>query len=167
MLIFQRVILLLIVQLSVLPLGHAASIHIEAKDAFIYDTWLPENGTTVDLLVSVSDYNHSSGEIQFRFTEVSNWPGTCMNAGTGTKQDLCLYGQSKDVFASVADARAGTKLSNVSTAHLTWETRADGTTQARFSYTSDAKIPDTFTIGLEVTCERGLWRVRHAPSPPL
>ncbi len=133
--------------------SHAAAIRIHAKDTSIYDTWLPENGNTLELLVSVTGAP-SEGEIQFHFTEVSNWPGTCMNAGTGTKQDLCIYNeQTTSVFASVGAARAENPLSPINTNHLTWETRTDGTTEARFSWTSDAKLPGTFTISVTVTSE--------------
>jgi len=154
-----------ILLLCFVKLAHSAEISIEPKDATTFDTWLPQDGNTVDLLVTVSDYDDSDGEIQFRFTEVSNWPGTCMNdrlyrtSGTDangnpiSKQDLCLYGQSKDVFLSVANARSGTALS-VRKLQLTWEVQADGTTEARFSWTSDADIPvGGFTIGVTVTCE--------------
>jgi len=117
-----------ILLLCVVPLAHsAASVSIEAKNTqtFNLNTWLPAAGDTVDLLVSVSGYTHSHGEIQFYFTEVSNWPGTCMNSTeTETQQDLKIYNkrgkeQSTAVFSSVANARAGTALSVVP-AHLTW-----------------------------------------------
>ena len=157
----KKALILVLLLMQHVTLAHAASIHIEAKDAFIYDTWLPENGTTVDLLVSVSDYNHSSGEIQFRFTEVSNWPGTCMNAGKtqDTKQDLCIYGQSDLVFSSVGDAKSQTALGNVrktvdGKSVMGWDSIAsDGTTQVRFFWTSDANLPDRFTIRVTVSCE--------------
>ena len=136
-------------------LASAASISIQAKAASTYDGWLPENGNTLDLLVSVSDYNHSEGELQFSFTEVSNWPGYCMNAGTGTKQDLCLYGaaQKKEVFSSISDAQNGTRAPGYNASHLTWETQSDGRTKARVSWTSDANLPRDFTIALTITSE--------------
>jgi len=156
--------LVFILLLCVVPLADSASISIVGKATETTETtkafnvWLPQDGDTVDLLVSVSGYTHSHGEIQFYFTDVSNWPGTCMNStDTETQQDLKIYNkrgkeQSSQVFASVADARAGTALSVVP-AHLTWETQADGTTRARFSWTSSANMPSTFTIGVTVTCE--------------
>jgi len=119
--------LVFILLLCVVPLAHAASISIEPKYPTIFDTWLPKAvspGNTVDLLVSVSGYTHSHGEIQFYFTEVSNWPNTYMNSTeTETQQDLKIYDkrgkeQSSQVFLSVADARAGT-MASVNTAYLT------------------------------------------------
>jgi len=163
--------LVFILLLCVVPLAHSASISIVGKETQTTQTtkafndWLPADGNTVDLLVTVSDYGHSDGEIQFHFTEVSNWPRTCMNGGpnrtSGTannkaisKQDLCLYGQPSQVFASVADARAGRR---ATVKHLTWEpspSRQDGTTDLRVSWTSSANMPPGgFTIVVTVTCE--------------
>jgi len=153
--------LVFILLLCVVPLAHAASISIEAKNTqtFNLNTWLPSAGDTVDLLVSVSGYTHSHGEIQFYFTEVSNWPRTYMNStDTDTQQDLKIYNkrgkeQSTAVFSSVANARADTALSTADASYLTWETQENGTTRARFSWTSSANMPSTFTIGVTVTCE--------------
>jgi len=164
--------LVFILLVCVVPFAYSASISIVGKETqttqttTAFNDWLPQDGNTVDLLVTVSDYgNNSDGEIQFRFTEVSNWPGTCMNdrlyrtSGTVnnkaiSKQDLCLYGQSKDVFLSVADARAGRR---ATVKHLTWEpspSRQDGTTDLRVSWTSSANMPPGgFTIVVTVTCE--------------
>jgi len=157
-----------ILLVCVVPFAYSASISIVGKETqttqttTAFNDWLPQDGNTVDLLVTVSDYGHSDGEIQFHFTEVSNWPGTCMNGSpkrtSGTdlnnnpisKQDLCLYGQSSQVFASESDARAGRR---ATVKHLTWEDRQDGTTDLRVSWTSSADMPSTFTIGVTVTCE--------------
>jgi len=146
-----------ILLLCVVPLAaHSASISIVGKETETNDTttafndWLPADGDTVDLLVSVSGYTHSHGEIQFYFTSLSNWPSTCMNStDTDTQQDLEIYKQSQStaVFSS-----AGTALA-VGDTHLTWETQEDGSTEARFSWTSSANMPSTFTIGVRVMSE--------------
>ena len=45
--------------LAAAPHLHAASISLQAKDAAIYDGWLPENENMLDVLVSISAYDHS------------------------------------------------------------------------------------------------------------
>jgi len=49
------------------PLAHSAGISIEAKNTqtFNLNTYLPADGDTVDLLVSVNGYNDDESEIQF------------------------------------------------------------------------------------------------------
>ena len=143
------------------PCTYAATLSIQAADATLYDTWLPGNGNTLTLLVSVTGAP-SEGELQFRFTEVSNWPGHCMNAPlnastAGAKQDLCIYGQVHGVYTSTANALAGSPLSlptdTLKNGHIAWETREDGRTPARFSWNSEASLPTDFTIVVIVTSE--------------
>ncbi len=51
-------------------LASAATASIEAEDTSIYETWLPEDGTMLNVLVSVSGAT-SEGELQLSFTDVS------------------------------------------------------------------------------------------------
>ena len=139
----------------------AATVSIAAEDTSTYDQWLPTDSSTLNVLISVTGAT-SEGEPQLRFTDVSNWPGFCMNAGdtTNRKQDLCIYSQSDAVFSTVADAKSQTPLGTVrrrvnGKPVMGWDSidAANGTTQVRFFWTSDANLPDNFTIRVTVTCE--------------
>lgn len=90
-----------------------------SEDETNLDTWLPEKDNKLKFLVTVTE-PPSKVKIEFDFTEVSNWPGYCMNAddGYGIKQDLCIYEEDQDknnsdgykAYATVADALNGNML---------------------------------------------------------
>ena len=158
-----RLFVILFSLLATAIAADAASIRIQAKDEDAYkNTWRPLENNSLELLITISNYNHSEGEIQFRFDDISNWHGFSMNfpvdaSHTDSLQDLLILGQVKKVYASVAAAQAadGTPLSSVKTSHITWFTRSDGATEARVSWTSDANINawgTSVTFPLTISC---------------
>ncbi len=105
---------ILLLLFTLLPFAHAQSVCIEplnvSRETFKIDfnAWLPEDGDEVTFLVTVKDVQ-STGSIVLNLTNVSNWPGTCMNKGTGNDADLYFDAddQVKAAYADVKHARSG------------------------------------------------------------
>ena len=134
----------------------APSLTVTPSNEPFYNAWRPTGNSDIVVVVTVSGYDASHGELQFSFTEVTNWPGVCMNdASTDTLQDLLILGskQVTNIYSRAADVGSSALAPNVKTSETTWETQSDGRTNARFSWTSDANLPSTFAIPLTVTCK--------------
>ncbi len=150
------------------PFANAQNVCIEPKDISgpnNFNKWLPKDGDTVTFLVTISGAS-SSGSIVLNLTNVSNWPGTCMNKGSGNDPDLyfTLNDQSKEAYADVAYARSGQMLNaglpSLPPGHtrnqfngkkLTWTITDKGAT-ATLSWVSAAYLPTGFTIPVTVRC---------------
>ena len=82
---------LFIAVFAVTPVAQSQTMSIAPSNQTTYDNWEPTNDGTITFTVAVgglSAANISAGEIHFDFETVSNWPGICMNDGTGTDPDL-------------------------------------------------------------------------------
>ena len=74
---------------TIVPRVQATNVEIEPLNESTYNDWEPTYDNELTFLVTVTGLD-SSGEISFRFTQVSSWPGVYLNKDSDIETENSL-----------------------------------------------------------------------------